>query len=254
LSLAGKAVPASLKVFLTALAVIDDLVAIAVIGLAYSGDLATGYVAAAFVSFVALLALNRLRVMSLAAYLAGGVLLWFFMLRSGVHPTVAGVMLAFAIPFRSREAGVRSPSERTEHALHRPVALFVLPVFALANAGVVLPSEWQAQLLSPNSLGIIGGLLLGKPIGILLACMTAVRIGLCALPGELRWRDIVGAGLLAGIGFTMSIFIANLAFPSNAQMVNGSKMAILAASAMAAVLGVAWLRLAASRSVPRGEG
>jgi Na+:H+ antiporter, NhaA family len=254
LSLAGKAVPVSLKVFLTALAVIDDLVAIAVIGLAYSGEVAARYLGAAFVTFVAMLALNRLRVSSLAPYLAGGVLLWFFMLRSGVHPTVAGVLLAFAIPFRSRDANVPTPSERAEHALHRPVALLVLPVFALANAGVVLPSDWQGQLLSSNSIGIAGGLLLGKPVGILVACMIAVRIGLCELPGELRWRHIFGAGLLAGIGFTMSIFIANLAFPTDAQMVNGSKLAILAASALAAVLGVAWLRLAARAAVPRGEG
>ncbi len=249
LSLAGKAVPASLKVFLTALAVIDDLAAIVVIGLAYSGALAADFLAAAFATFAALVVLNRLRVMALAPYLAGGALMWFFMLRSGVHPTVAGVMLAFAIPFRPRDAAATSPSARVENALHRPAALLVLPLFALANAGVVIPSEWASQLAAVNSVGIAGGLLIGKPLGILLACAIGVRLGLCALPDGLGWKDLFGAGLLAGIGFTMSIFIANLAFPLDPALVNGSKMAILAASMAAALLGVAWLRI-----VYRGGG
>jgi Na+:H+ antiporter, NhaA family len=170
--------------------------------------------------------------------------MWYFTLRSGGHPTVAGVLLAFAIPFRARVPGVPSPSARIEHALHRPVAFLILPVFALANAGVVIPGDWNAQLLSANSLGIVGGLLLGKPLGIALASFLAVKAGLCALPEGVGWRHVLGAGMLAGIGFTMSIFIANLAFSTDPQLVNGSKMAILVASLCAAALGVLWLRFA----------
>jgi NhaA family Na+:H+ antiporter len=244
LAIAGKSVPLALKVFLTALAVIDDLAAIIVIGLAYSRDVHFAYLGAAFATFGVLLVLNRLGVQRLPVYLAGGVLMWYFTLRSGGHPTVAGVLLAFAIPFRARAPGATSPSARTEHALHRPVAFVILPVFALANAGVVIPGDWSAQLLSPNSLGIAGGLLLGKPLGIALACFLAVKAGLCVLPEGVGWRHVFGAGILAGIGFTMSIFIANLAFPNDPQLVNGSKMAILVASLSAAALGVLWLRLA----------
>ena len=244
LAVLGSRLPASLKVFLTALAVIDDLGAIVIIGLAYTADLKGAYLVGAIAVFAALVVLNRRHVTALAPYFAGGALMWFLMLRSGVHPTLAGVLLAFAIPFGTRGASGESASERLEHVLHRPVSLLVLPLFALANAGVVVPDAWHAQLLGPNAIGIMAGLVLGKPVGIVLACFIAVRLGLVKLPPELGWGQIAGAGLLAGIGFTMSIFIANLAFANDAAQVDASKMAILLASIVAATAGIAWLAVA----------
>ena len=248
LGLAGRGVPASLKVFLTALAVIDDLAAIVVIGVAYAGDISFAYLAGALAVLAVLVALNRRDVVTLPPYLLGGAALWFLLLRSGVHPTIGGVMLAFAIPFAPRRDAGPSPSARLEHALHAPVAFLVLPVFALANAGVVLPGSLLAPLLEPNGLGIFLGLVAGKPVGIGIACFAAVSFGLCKLPGDLRWRHVIGGGFLAGIGFTMSIFIANLAFPGMPEAVDASKLAILAASLTAMVAGVAWLRACGARS------
>jgi NhaA family Na+:H+ antiporter len=245
LRLAGDAVPASLKVFLTALAVIDDLGAIFVIGLAYTSNLSLPWLAGAFATFAVLVAMNRRDVVFLGAYLAVGAVMWFLMLKSGVHPTIAGVLLAFAIPFAPRRGSRASLSNSLQDAIHHPVIWLVLPVFALANAGVAVPDAWLADMGSRNSLGILAGLLLGKPAGILLACGLAVAAGFCRLPADLRWSHIGGAGMLAGIGFTMSIFIANLAFPTDRTAVDASKMAILVASAAAAVLGVAWLRFVA---------
>jgi NhaA family Na+:H+ antiporter len=169
-------------------------------------------------------------------------LMWFLMFKSGVHATIAGVLLAFAIPFSAKAEDEKSPSHRLEHFLHRPVAFIILPIFALANTGIVVGSGWQQDLLSTNSAGIIGGLVLGKPLGITLLSFLAVAVGVSRLPADLNWRHIVGAGLLGGIGFTMSIFITNLAFTGNADLINASKMAILVASLSAAVLGFLWLR------------
>ncbi|WP_064574211.1 Na+/H+ antiporter NhaA [Cupriavidus gilardii] len=244
LALLGSRVPASLKVFLTALAVMDDLGAIIVIALFYTAELAFVYLAGALAVFAALLVMNRvLRVMSLIPYLLGGVLMWFLMLKSGVHATIAGVLLAFAIPFSARQDDAASPSHRLEHFLHRPVAFVILPIFALANTGIVIGSDWAQELASSNSLGILAGLVVGKPLGITLVSFVAVAIGLCKLPLDLRWRHVLGAGLLGGIGFTMSIFITNLAFTDAPAVINASKMAILLASLSAGVLGFAWLKL-----------
>lgn len=244
LALLGSRVPASLKVFLTALAVMDDLGAIIVIAVFYTANLSLTYLFAALAVFLTLVLLNRaFRVMALAPYLLGGALMWFLMLKSGVHATIAGVLLAFAIPYSAKAEDEQSPSHRLEHALHRPVAFFILPIFALANTGIVIGTGWQQELLSANSLGIIGGLTLGKPIGITLFCVLAVSLGICALPGELKWRHIIGAGFLGGIGFTMSIFVTNLAFTGNAELVTASKIAILLASFVAGLLGFFWLRL-----------
>ena len=243
LALLGSRVPASLKVFLTALAVMDDLGAIVVIAIFYTAQFSLVYLLAAFAVFGVLVVLNRLRVMTLLPYVLGGVLMWFLMLKSGVHATIAGVLLAFAIPFSGRAEDDASPSHRLEHALHKPVAFLILPVFALANTGIVIAEGWQQELLASNSLGILGGLLIGKPLGIFLACLLAVALGICRLPGDLRWPHILGAGLLGGIGFTMSIFITNLAFAESTNLVNASKMAILLASLMAGGLGFLWLRL-----------
>lgn len=244
LSLLGSRVPASLKIFLTALAVMDDLGAIVVIAVFYTAQLSTIYLAGALGMFLALLALNRgLRVVALWPYLLGGALMWFLMLKSGVHATIAGVLLAFTIPYSHRQDDGASPAHRMEHVLHKPVAFLILPIFALANTGIVIGAGWAEELLSPNSLGILLGLVAGKPIGIFLFTFAAVAVGLCRLPLDLAWRHVLGAGLLGGIGFTMSIFITNLAFTGHAEVINASKMAILAASLMAGILGFTWLKL-----------
>jgi NhaA family Na+:H+ antiporter len=243
LALLGSRAPASLKIFLTALAVMDDLGAIIVIALFYTASLSPTYLLAALTVFFGLVVLNRLRVMALTPYLLGGALMWYLMLRSGIHATIAGVLLAFAIPFSAKAEDEESPSHRLEHMLHKPVAFLILPIFALANTGIVIGSGWLQELASANSAGIIGGLVLGKPLGITLLSFLAVAIGLCRLPNDLKWRHIFGAGLLGGIGFTMSIFITNLAFAEQAAIINASKMAILVASLAAGALGYGWLRL-----------
>ena len=242
LALLGSRVPASLKVFLTALAVMDDLGAVLAIAVFYAKGLSWGWLSAALATFAVLVGLNRLRVMRLWPYIAGGCVMWACMLQSGVHATIAGVMLAFAIPFAARGEDEASPSHRLENFLHKPVAFFVLPAFALANAGIVVDAGWAGALSSANGMGILAGLVLGKPVGIVLATFAAVSLGVSKLPGDLRWRHVVGAGMLGGIGFTMSIFIANLAFAGEPGLVNASKMAILVASLAAGALGFAWLR------------
>jgi NhaA family Na+:H+ antiporter len=244
LALLGSRVPASLKIFLTALAVIDDLGAIVVIAVFYTAKLSIYYLVGALLVFVLLIALNRFfRVMNLIPYLIGGALMWFLMMKSGVHATIAGVLLAFTIPFSAREDDEKSPSHRLEHFLHKPVAFLILPIFALANTGIIVGADWFQGLSEPNSLGIILGLLLGKPAGIALFSFIAVSTGICSLPSDLNWKHIFGAGVLGGIGFTMSIFITNLAFAGNAATINASKMAILLASLTAGTIGFLWLRL-----------
>jgi NhaA family Na+:H+ antiporter len=169
--------------------------------------------------------------------------MWIFMLKSGVHATIAGVLLAFAIPFSAKQDDEESPSHRLEHILHKPAAFIILPVFALANTGIIIASDWGQELTSTNSLGIITGLVIGKPLGIALLCFLAVAIGICKLPLDLRWRHVFGAGLLGGIGFTMSIFITNLAFAGQPEVVNASKIAILLASLTAGLVGFIWLKI-----------
>lgn len=245
LALLGSRVPASLKVFLAALAVMDDLVAIIVIAVFYTAEVSAAYLTGAFAVFAVLVLLNRrFRAMSLLPYLLGGGLMWFLMLKSGVHATIAGVLLAFAIPYSAKEDDQESPSHKLEHLLHFPAAFVILPVFALANTGIAIGGNWAQGLTSANSLGIMAGLLLGKPLGICLFTFAAVAAGVCRLPLDLTRQHIVGAGLLAGIGFTMSIFITNLAFSGDAQTIADSKMAILMASLTAGVLGFVWLSLA----------
>ncbi|MFD2366493.1 Na+/H+ antiporter NhaA [Pseudoduganella sp. GCM10020061] len=242
LALLGKRVPASLKIFLTALAVMDDLGAIIVIAVFYTAEVSFAYLLAALGVFAVLLAMNRIwRIMALWLYLLGGVLMWFLMLKSGVHATIAGVLLAFAIPYSAAQDDAASPSHRLENALHKPVAFLILPVFALANTGIVIGAGWAQELLSANSVGILLGLVAGKPAGIVLFSLVAVMLGVCRLPLDLAWRHILGAGLLGGIGFTMSIFITNLAYAGQPEVINASKMAILLASLMAGLLGFAWL-------------
>jgi NhaA family Na+:H+ antiporter len=244
LALLGRRVPASLKVFLTALVVMDDLGAIIVIAIFYTAKLSISYLVGAIAIFGLLVTINRLfRVMNLTPYLIGGVLMWVLMLKSGVHATITGVLLAFAIPFTNKEDDEESPSHRLEHFLHKPVAFIILPIFALANTGIVLGAGALQSLSANNSLGIMSGLLVGKPIGITLLSFTAVSFGVCRLPLDLNWQHVFGAGLLGGIGFTMSIFIANLAFVGEVDVINASKMAILLASLTAGTIGFLWLKL-----------
>jgi len=245
LALLGDRIPPSLKVFVVAFAVIDDLGAIIVIAAFYTKQLSLGYLLAAMATWAILFALNRkFRVMSLWPYLLGGGLMWLLMLKSGIHATVAGVFLAFAIPYSSRAEDQASPSHRLEHFLHKPVAFFILPLFALANTGILIGSDWTQSLVSANSLGIVAGLVIGKPLGVTLGCLAAVMLGLGRLPPELNWRHIFGAGILGGIGFTMSIFITYLAFTDDPGAINSSKLAILCASLIAGFAGFVWLRLA----------
>jgi len=244
LAILGRRVPASLKIFLTALAVMDDLGAIIVIAVFYTAKLSVAYLIGAIAVFGLLLALNRFwRVMSLIPYLLGGALMWFLMLKSGVHATIAGVLLAFTIPFTNKEDDEESPSHRLEHFLHKPVAFIILPIFALCNTGIVIGADALQNLTATNSLGIISGLLIGKPVGIMLLSFFAVSSGICRLPLDLNWKHVFGAGILGGIGFTMSIFITNLAFAGESNLINASKMAILLASLTAGTIGFLWLKL-----------
>ena len=242
MALLGSRVPPALKVFVVAFAVMDDLGAIVLIALFYSGELSLPHLAGSLAVWLALLALNRFaRVSSMPVYLLGGVAMWALMLKSGVHATIAGVMLAFAIPFWSRSEEEDSPSHRLENVLHKPVAFLILPLFALANTGVVLDATLWSAMAEPNALGIIGGLVIGKPVGILLLAMLAITLGLCAMPQGLNWRHLLGAGMLGGIGFTMSIFITNLAFGAQPEMVDAAKLAVFSGSLLAGVIGSMWL-------------
>lgn len=246
LSLLGNRVPLSLKIFLTALAVIDDLGAIIIIAIFYTTSLSFLNLFIALGIFVCLLMLNRLKVYNLIPYLIGGIAMWYFMLHSGVHATVTGVLLAFAIPFR--KGGEKSPSYILQHFLHKPVAFFILPLFAVANTCIALGESWYIGLGQTNSLGIIVGLVIGKPLGIFLFSFIGVGLGLCVLPSDLKWKNIVGAGFLGGIGFTMSIFITLLAF-KNADIIIHSKIAILIASLIAGSIGFIWLKLSLKATV-----
>ncbi len=244
LAMLGNRIPPSLKVFVVAFAVVDDLGAIVIIATFYTAELSVWFLAGAVAVWIQLLVLNRVfRIMSLAPYICGGAVMWFLMLKSGVHATMAGVMLAFAVPFSAKDDDEESPSYRLEHVLHKPVAFIILPIFALANTGVFVGEGWLYGLTSPNSVGIAAGLILGKPLGVTLLCVVAVTSGLCRLPLGLQWWHIVGAGMLGGIGFTMSIFMTNLAFAGNAEIISASKMAILLASLTAGAIGFLWLKL-----------
>lgn len=239
LSLAGKTVPVSLKIFLTALAIIDDLGAITVIALFYTSDFSLSYFAIALGVFAVLFVLGKRKFNFLPLYLLGGIVMWYCMLKSGVHATIAGVLLAFAIPFHKDDR--KNISYKLQHALHYPVAFFILPLFALANTAIIFPADWLSSFAARNSLGIMLGLVAGKLIGIFGFSYAAVKLGLASLSTDLRWRHIAGMAVLGGIGFTMSIFITNLAF-RDAGVILASKMSILVASVVAALIGLVILR------------
>lgn len=239
LSLLGNRVPASLKIFLMALAVIDDLGAIVVIAIFYTKTILLVNLMTALGIFVVLLMLNRLKVRNLIPYLLGGIAMWYFMLHSGIHATIAGVLLGFAIPFGNGDE--RSTSYILQHYLHKPVAFIILPLFALANTSILLTDNLVGNLTTPNSVGILTGLVLGKPLGIFLFTLAGTLAGICTLPDDLNWRQIISVAFLGGIGFTMSIFITILAFDHEA-IISSSKIAILVASLVAAFVGYALLK------------
>jgi len=239
LSLLGNRVPSSLRIFLTALAIIDDLGAIFVIAVFYTASLSFVNLFIALAVFSFLLYLRYLKVFNLIPYLIGGLVIWYFMFLSGIHPTLTGVLLAFAIPFTDGKE--KSPSFILQHALHKPVAYFILPLFAAANMCIAIGVNWRSGLMQTNSLGIIAGLVIGKPLGIWLFSLFGVILGLSNIPQNLDWKHIIGVGLLGGVGFTMSIFITLLAF-NNAEIVNNSKIAILVASIAAGIIGSVFLK------------
>lgn len=240
LSLLGNKVPNSLKIFLTALAIIDDLGAIIIIAIFYTKTLLWTNLIYALGIFALLLILNRLKVRNLIPYLLGGILMWYFMLLSGVHATISGILLAFAIPFGNGYK--KSTSYFLQHFLHKPVAFIILPIFALANTAIILGDD-IGQILTQNySLGIALGLIVGKPLGIFSISYLAVALGLCKLPTNINWMSILGIAILGGIGFTMSIFITLLAFDDE-LIINNSKLVILLASLIAGILGYITLKL-----------
>ncbi|MBF0412602.1 MAG: Na+/H+ antiporter NhaA [Desulfamplus sp.] len=246
LALLGSKVPISLKIFLTALAIIDDLGAIVIIALLYVSDFSFLYFVLALVTFLALLLINRLGIHKLPFYLILGIVMWYFMLKSGIHATIAGVLLAFAIPFTNGDEN--SPSYKLQHFLHKPVAFIIMPIFALANTGIALTGHWLEGLVAPNGLGIFAGLFVGKPVGIVLFSFLAIKLGLSQLPNAVSWKHIIGAGFLGGIGFTMSIFITLLAF-GNPEILQSSKISILLSSLLAGIVGFLILNSTDSKPV-----
>jgi NhaA family Na+:H+ antiporter len=234
LALLGSRVPVALKIFLTALAIIDDLGAIVIIALFYVGNFSFLYLVLALGIFAGLLIINRLGVRRLPFYLVPGFFMWYCMLQSGIHATIAGVLLAFAIPFARGDE--TSPSYKLQHFLHKPVAFIIMPLFALANTNLALSGNWIEELATANSVGIFAGLVFGKPLGIVLFSILAIKLGLSQLPSEVFWRHIIGAGFLGGIGFTMSIFITLLAF-GDPEIIQSSKISILLSSLVAGITG-----------------
>jgi NhaA family Na+:H+ antiporter len=254
LSLAGKRAPPGLKIFLAALAIIDDLGAVLVIAIFYTGDLHWGSLACAGAVYALLIACNRMGVRFLAAYMIPGVALWYFISRSGVHGTVAGVLLAFALPTGSRpstspQAEAAAPLPKLEAWLHPWTGFFILPLFALANAGIRFDSSLLGSLAEPVSLGVIFGLAAGKPLGIFLSTWAALRLRLAALPGGVGLAHILGAGLLGGIGFTMSIFITGLAFGGEGLAAT-AKTGIFIASGVSGLAGLVYLRCRPDTTFP----
>jgi NhaA family Na+:H+ antiporter len=235
LALAGNKVPTAVKVFLTALAIIDDIGAIIIIALFYTKTVLFSYLIAALAIFVVLLVLNRMRITKLLFYLLPGVVMWYCFLQSGVHATIAGVLLAFAIPFHENDK--ENVSFHLQHTLHKPVAFLIVPVFALVNTAIILPDNIAGSLLTANALGIILGLCLGKFLGITLFPYLLVKFRLASFGEGITGKNLIGIGLLGGIGFTMSMFISNLAF-ADIELVIASKLSILLASAMVALAGL----------------
>ncbi len=246
LALLGKRVPASLKIFLLALAIMDDLGAIVIIAVFYTADLSTTSLGLAAIGIGMLIALNLFGVTRIAAYVVTGLFVWICVLKSGVHATLAGVAIAFAIPLRAQDEDGHSPLTHLEHTLHPWVSYGILPLFAFANAGVSLAGLSMSSLLEPVPLGIAAGLFVGKQIGVFGMTFAAVKLGISSMPEGTTWPQFYGIALLTGIGFTMSLFIGTLAFedPSYAP---GVRMGVITGSILSAVAGYLILRLVARR-------
>jgi NhaA family Na+:H+ antiporter len=242
LALLGKRAPLPLKVFVTAFAIVDDLAAVLVIAVFYTDQIHWSYLGLAAIVLAALVAAGRAGVRHGAAYVVPGLALWVLVLLSGIHATIAGVLLALCIPLEHGRQSSQGDGllHRMEHAVHPWVAYLILPVFALANAGVTLSGDFSAAIADRVTLGVMLGLVVGKPLGISLACWLSVRIGLASLPGGVLWRQIVAAGFLGGIGFTMSLFIGGLAF-SDPSLLSAAKLGILSASFLAGLAGSLFL-------------
>ena len=236
LSLLGSRVPLSLKVFLTALAIIDDLGAIIIIAFFYTGDLSIYYLILIFITFSCLYLLNRFNIKKFLPYLIIGLFLWYFTYKSGVHATIAGVLLACCIPHRKKENDF-SLLVKIEHLISPYVAYFIMPLFAFANAGVSLKGLSFASLLNPVPLGILLGLFVGKQFGVFAFSYAAIKLGLAKMPNNSNWISFYGVGVLTGIGFTMSLFVGNLAFVENTQYMDGVKIGVLSGSLLSTIFG-----------------
>jgi NhaA family Na+:H+ antiporter len=236
LSLLGSRVPISLKVFLTALAIIDDLGAILIIAFFYSGDLSIPYLSLILISYILLLVLNKFSVKIFTPYLLIGLCMWFFTYKSGIHATIAGVLLASTIPHRLKEHDF-SLLVKLEHAISPYVAFMIMPIFAFANAGVNLEGLSLSSLLNPVPLGILMGLFFGKQIGVLLFSYVSVKFKFADMPNNSNWLSVYGVSILTGIGFTMSLFVGNLAFVENTQYIDGVKIGVLTGSLLSTVFG-----------------
>jgi NhaA family Na+:H+ antiporter len=236
LSLLGSRVPISMKVFLTALAIIDDLGAILIIAFFYSGDLSIPYLSLILISYILLLVLNKFSVKIFTPYLLIGLCMWFFTYKSGIHATIAGVLLASTIPHRLKDHDF-SLLVKLEHGISPYVAFIIMPIFAFANAGVNLEGLSLASLLNPVPLGILMGLFFGKQIGVLLFSYVSVKFKFADMPNNSNWLSIYGVSILTGIGFTMSLFVGNLAFVENTQYIDGVKIGVLSGSLLSTVFG-----------------
>ena len=236
LSLLGSRVPISLKIFLTALAIIDDLGAILIIAFFYSGDLSISYLSLILISYILLLILNKFGVKKFMPYLIIGAFMWFFTYKSGIHATIAGVLLASTIPHRIKDKDF-SLLIKLEHAISPYVAFMIMPIFAFANAGVSLEGLSLMSLLEPVPLGILLGLFVGKQIGVMLISFIAVKLGVAQMPDKSSWLSLYGVSILTGVGFTMSLFVGNLAFVENIQYIDGVKIGVLSGSLLSTVFG-----------------
>tara|TARA_Y100000590_G_scaffold467994_1_gene648908 strand:+ start:554 stop:1729 length:1176 start_codon:yes stop_codon:yes gene_type:complete len=242
LSLLGSRVPLSLKVFLTALAIIDDLGAIVIIAFFYTGDLNIKYLILIFVTFGGLYILNKLNIKKFLPYLILGLFLWFFTYKSGVHATIAGVLLACSIPHRKKEHDF-SLLIKIEHLISPYVAYLIMPIFAFANAGVSLQGLTFSSLLNPVPLGILLGLFFGKQFGVFAFSYVSIKLGLAKMPNNSNWINFYGVGVLTGIGFTMSLFVGNLAFIENTEYMDGVKIGVLSGSLLSTIFGFVLLYL-----------
>ena len=236
LSLLGKRVPLSLKVFLTALAIIDDLGAIVIIALFYSGDLSIKYLSLMLLAFIVLLVINKFNVKKFLPYLIVGIFLWDFTHNSGIHATIAGVLLAMTIPHRKKDKDF-SLLIKIEHAISPYVAFGIMPLFAFANAGVSLDGLSFASLLDKVPLGILLGLFVGKQLGVFVFSYVSIKMKIAQMPNNSNWFNFYGVGVLTGIGFTMSLFVGNLAFVENMQYMDGVKIGVLTGSLLSTLFG-----------------